>query len=377
VNPFFGLELTSAPVNGPAPGEQAGLNDYAEGRYVEPLSGFQAPASPNVRQASALNGETGAVPTLPPEFAAEGGSGLTYAGTVELNGIIYNRFEDSQGNYLLVQPVVQQTREITITAEVPFDRPVSDPAAVEAAENRGRVQAGDVEQFFKGAYNALVDLVPIFSGPILGPVAKAAEIPKAPIDPRFGGAALAGGQIAEALALEGASKLPEVGAAFGKTLESDLELVDPAVHNPFETEGPLAAAGELPAAAGGSVIPKNLQLNIQAHASVSNVVRSLRNLGTDEAVATAKLIARGEVKVEFAPNHPGAGGYYVRGSNTLSVTKLGLAGTNRQVAGIVGHEAYHFLQDVPGSRYTIFEEVEAYTFQEIVFWPTFTPPLTD
>jgi hypothetical protein len=100
------------------------------------------------------------------------------------------------------------THEITITAAPPFDRAKSDPAVVEALEGRGQIQWGDVLQLGKGGYNGLVDILPVLVGPVFGQAVKAADLPKAQIDPRFGGAAMMGQQLGENLALEAAAGIP-------------------------------------------------------------------------------------------------------------------------------------------------------------------------
>src|SRR5215471_17828023 len=96
---------------------------------------------------------------------------------------------------------------MVIVGERPFSPDVSNPVALEMARGIGHIEMGDLEQLAKGGYNGLVDVLPallgpILLGPVLGSVAKDLQIPKASIDPRYGGAAIMGSQLAQDLALE-------------------------------------------------------------------------------------------------------------------------------------------------------------------------------
>jgi hypothetical protein len=104
--------------------------------------------------------------------------------------------------------MVQTVQETVITAEVPFEPAVSYKPALEAAQGRGHIEGGDVRQFLNGGYNGLVNILPLLLGPVIGPTAAKVEIKKAPIDPRYGGAAIVGEHLAENLALEAALAIP-------------------------------------------------------------------------------------------------------------------------------------------------------------------------
>lgn len=100
------------------------------------------------------------------------------------------------------EPPVQTVAETVIVGEPPFQPEVSDPRALAAAKGMGHIELGDVAQFFKGLYNGGVNALPVLSGPVIWPLVLAAEIPKAEIDPRFGGAGIMGEQLGENLAFE-------------------------------------------------------------------------------------------------------------------------------------------------------------------------------
>jgi len=119
---------------------------------------------------------------------------------------------------------VQTLTEMVIAGERPFSPDVSHPAALEAAEGRGRVEMGDLSQLVKGGYNGLVELPRLVMRAQLPPGLQNANIPstidyipRAPIDPRYGGAAIMGEQLAQNLALEAATALPVLGRAVTKT----------------------------------------------------------------------------------------------------------------------------------------------------------------
>jgi len=115
---------------------------------------------------------------------------------------------------------IQVAQETVIIGEIPFEPDVSDPKALEAAEGRGRFERGDARQLVKGGYNGLVNVLPFLLGPVVGLVVEHLDIPKASIDPRYGGAAIVGEQLVENLALEAAAAGPAVGSLLGRASAS-------------------------------------------------------------------------------------------------------------------------------------------------------------
>ena len=117
---------------------------------------------------------------------------------------------------------VRTLPETTIVAEMPFSPDVSHPDALARAQGAGRIERGDLWQAVKGAYNGLVGLAPLAAGPVTGPILNRLQlIPKAPIDPRYGGAAIVGEQFAQNLAFEAMSALPAVGRGLTRALGED------------------------------------------------------------------------------------------------------------------------------------------------------------
>jgi hypothetical protein len=108
------------------------------------------------------------------------------------------------------------------------------------------------------------------------------------------------------------------------------------------------------------------QLNRVANPTRSQVLRTLREIGTDESLATAKLISRGDVEVVFLPTDPtrrGLAGMQPFYTNRLEIYLDKLPATNKGLAGLVGHEAFHYVQGVTPGTYTLVHELEAYTWQ--------------
>ena len=159
------------------------------------------------------------------------------------------------------EEVVQVAKETVIAAELPFEPAVSDPKALEAARGVAHFESGDAKQLVKGAYNGLVNVLPLLLGPIVGSAAAKLNIPKASIDQRYGGAAIVGEKLAENLALEGA--------------------------------GPAIAAG-IPKAAATAV---KLELKLEAGALQSRL--AFGGLGFWPALKSSVAITRGEVAGEL------------------------------------------------------------------------------
>src|SRR5262249_13942852 len=112
-------------------------------------------------------------------------------------------------------------------------------------------------------------------------------------------------------------------------------LVTPGPEGPARVLGAelrgLEAGGGVAAEGAAGLLPRNLQLNLAATPSQENVVRTLRAIGTDEAHATAKLISRGEVKLEFVPSlGEGVAGLQPFGTNKLQIALDLLPNTNRE-----------------------------------------------
>jgi RHS repeat-associated protein len=115
------------------------------------------------------------------------------------------------------------------------------------------------------------------------------------------------------------------------------------------------------------LLPRTLQLNLVPSANQANVLRTLRAIGTDEALATSKLISRGEVQLEFVPGKdpfgPHVAGLQPFGTNKAQIALDKLPSTNKELAGLVGHEAFHVVQGITRENYTLTHELEAFTWQ--------------
>jgi RHS repeat-associated protein len=121
-------------------------------------------------------------------------------------------------------------------------------------------------------------------------------------------------------------------------------------------------------AAGTPLFSRNILLNLEAQTTQADVLRTLRAIGTDESLATAKLISRGEVELEFLSQDPyglGAPGYNPLGTNKVWIIENKVANwSNRELAGLVGHEAFHAgVQGLTKNNYWLIHELEAYTWQ--------------
>jgi len=120
------------------------------------------------------------------------------------------------------QAPVQTLPETVIVGQMPYSPDVSHPDALARAQGAGRIEWGDLRQVAKGAYNGLVDLVPLAMGPVTGKIVQHYQlIPKAAIDPRYGGAAIMGEQFAQNLAFEAMGALPVAGRGLTRTLAED------------------------------------------------------------------------------------------------------------------------------------------------------------
>jgi hypothetical protein len=183
-------------------------------------------------------------------------------------------------------PPVQTLSETIITGTIPFSPDVSYPPALEAAKRRGHIEGGDVKQFFKGGYNGLVNTLPLLLGPVLGQAAKA--IPRVEIDPRYGGAAIVGEQLAENLSLEAAAAIPALGRAAGGALHAEAAVVETAPVLEEAAQAGKRVTAELPALAPeiGVSLPPELPST-----EAAELFRA-----RDEAAVTARKIVEQEMR---------------------------------------------------------------------------------
>jgi len=142
----------------------------------------------------------------------------------------------------------------------------------------------------------------------------------------------------------------------------DAAIITSAFVAPFEgagaarTSGRVAAATRTATGAGGEI-------------SEATIMRSLRQSGSTEGQATAKLLKRGRVKLNLAetdPNYPGrATGSHVPGTDVINVA-LDQVKSAEQAAGVAAHETRHFLQKLNMQKYRKIHEFEAYQWQRSV-----------
>lgn len=103
----------------------------------------------------------------------------------------------------------------------------------------------------------------------------------------------------------------------------------------------------------------------------ASIMRALRQSGSNEGRAVAKLLKRGNLKLDIAETHPkGWAGQYAFGENKISIYTNNIS-TPQSAAGYVTHEAKHYLQNLTPQTYTRMHEFEAYTWQRNVdrSWP--------
>ena len=95
------------------------------------------------------------------------------------------------------------------------------------------------------------------------------------------------------------------------------------------------------------------------------LLRALRQRGTPEALATAKMIASGRVRVRFMPTDPhrqGAAGRAPWGSSEIELYLDQLHSAN-SAAGLAAHEVKHVIQGITPATYRKTHEAEAYQWQ--------------
>ncbi|HXI29291.1 MAG TPA: RHS repeat-associated core domain-containing protein, partial [Vicinamibacterales bacterium] len=106
----------------------------------------------------------------------------------------------------------------------------------------------------------------------------------------------------------------------------------------------------------------------------SATIRALRQAGTPEALATAKLITRGDINLQFAPTDPHGQGATGRAdwapSNRITLYQDQLTSPQR-AAGAAAHESLHIIQSLTPTSYRLMWEFYAYQWTRAAD-PTFT-----
>ncbi len=125
--------------------------------------------------------------------------------------------------------------------------------------------------------------------------------------------------------------------------------------------------GGLPDSAASAIHPGRLAAESD-DVSQESIMRALRQSGSVEGAATAKLVKRGNVKINLVPTDPWKGeaaGRAPFGSDTvfLSLDKLPTA---TSAAGVAAHETRHVLQKLTPPSYRRTHELEAYQWQRAV-----------
>lgn len=118
---------------------------------------------------------------------------------------------------------------------------------------------------------------------------------------------------------------------------------------------------------------------VSGEISQASVLRSLRQAGTSESLATAKLISRGKVGfsiLETDPSGRGLGGLYRFGSSEIEIYKSA-SFTPIQAAGYATHEATHFMQGLNPRNYNLGHEFGAFRAQGAVDAGHWTNSLSD
>ncbi|NRR31443.1 DUF4214 domain-containing protein [Oxalobacteraceae bacterium] len=160
-------------------------------------------------------------------------------------------------------------------------------------------------------------------------------------------------------------------------LQSRLAALAPDVRvSPFASE---LSTGKIGAnSVGANGLSNQLGLHPDAWASMAgevnmpSVMRALRQSGTTEGAAVAKLLKRGDLKVNFSDEillNP-QGGLMPYASNEMTIFK-NYSGTPSQTAGLVAHEGEHFLQSLTPRQYAngpiaLEKELAAYSVQRRV-----------
>ncbi|MFB9246269.1 hypothetical protein, partial [Massilia antarctica] len=139
-----------------------------------------------------------------------------------------------------------------------------------------------------------------------------------------------------------------------------------------------AAANSPAAAAGENSLTNKIGFHPDSWAAVNgqvnapSVMRALRQSGTTEGAAVAKLLKRGDLKLELSDEMPTIpqGGLMPMGGDTMVIFKY-YSGSPAQTAGLVAHEGEHFLQKMTPEQYAngplaLEKELAAYSVQRWV-----------
>jgi RHS repeat-associated protein len=137
----------------------------------------------------------------------------------------------------------------------------------------------------------------------------------------------------------------------------------------------LAPAAVIPAAGREEIFQYvNAAANNAASLEINQatVMRALRQNGSREALATAALIKRGRVGLEFVPtaHADGRWGQFVTGTNRIQLFTPSIR-SPQFAGGVVAHETKHFLQRLTPATYNRGHEFEAFTWQAAAdkgFW---------
>ena len=154
---------------------------------------------------------------------------------------------------------------------------------------------------------------------------------------------------------------------YAQSWEGGFELLISAgiTKRPFNVRGGLVDSVASKSAA--SIHPGRLAAE-SGNVSQESIMRALRQSGSVEGAATAKLIKRGDVKIQLVPTDPWRGGAAGRapfGSDTvyLSLDKLP---SPTSAAGVASHETKHVLQKLTPQTYRQAHELPAYQWQRAV-----------
>jgi hypothetical protein len=96
-----------------------------------------------------------------------------------------------------------------------------------------------------------------------------------------------------------------------------------------------------------------------------SLLRALRQAGTTESLAAAKLLSRGRLDVNILATDPsgrGLGGLYRFGSREIEIYGNAFS-TPTQAAGYATHETVHFMQGLSRSNYNLGHEFDAFRAQ--------------
>ena len=111
--------------------------------------------------------------------------------------------------------------------------------------------------------------------------------------------------------------------------------------------------------------------------SQASILHTLRQAGTPESLATAKLISKGKLNLNILPAHPkGYGGEFNFGTNYVNIYANRFE-TSIQAAGYTAHEGTHFIQGLNRSTYHRGHEFDAFRVQGKVDKDHWSQKLTD